>query len=141
MSLTDGPVFPYRGLMIDTARNFIPIGSLERMLDGMSHNKLNVLHWHITDSNSFPFYSTSFPQMTDYGAYSKDEIYFPEQVKELIQYALVRGVKIIPELDAPAHAGNGWQWGEDKGFGKLALCVNEEPFNKRCGQVNIQIKL
>lgn len=44
-------------------------------------------------------------QMTTYGAYSKSQIYTPKDMKELVLYARLRGVKIIPELDAPAHAG------------------------------------
>jgi len=44
-------------------------------------------------------------QMTKYGAYSKTKVYYPQDIKDLVTYALVRGVKIIPELDAPAHAG------------------------------------
>ena len=43
--------------------------------------------------------------MTNYGAYSGDKIYYPNEVKELVEYAMVRGVKIIPEIDTPAHAG------------------------------------
>lgn len=43
--------------------------------------------------------------MTTYGAYSKTQIYSPKDIKELVLYARLRGVKIIPELDAPAHAG------------------------------------
>jgi len=61
--IEDRPAFPYRGLMIDTSRNFIPIRSLKRMIDAMSFNKLNVLHWHLTDSNSFPFQSKRVPQV------------------------------------------------------------------------------
>ena len=45
-------------------------------------------------------------QMTKYGAYSASEIYTPKDVRELVLYARLRGVKILPELDAPAHAGN-----------------------------------
>ena len=49
--------------MIDTSRNFIPVKHLRRMVDAMSMNKLNILHWHITDTNSFPFFSKSVPQV------------------------------------------------------------------------------
>jgi hexosaminidase len=59
-------VFPYRGLLLDTARNFIPIPDLKRMIDGMALNKLNIFHWHLTDSNSFPFYSKRVPQVRKY---------------------------------------------------------------------------
>jgi len=43
--------------------------------------------------------------MTQYGAYSSEKLYSPKDVKNLVLYARLRGVKIIPELDAPAHAG------------------------------------
>ncbi|CAL8095478.1 unnamed protein product [Orchesella dallaii] len=133
-AIEDRPAFAYRGLMIDTSRNFIPILYLKRMVDAMSYNRMNMLHWHISDTNSFPFYSKRIPHMTTYGAYSKSQIYTPKDVKELVLYARLRGVKIIPELDAPAHAGNGWQWGPEEGLGDLALCVNAEPWRSYCGQ-------
>jgi len=92
----------------------------------MSFNKLNVLHWHITDTHSFPFYSKRVPEMVAYGAYSPYQVYYPEDVIELVKYARVRGVRIVPELDTPAHVGNGWQWAEKDGKGRMAVCVNQE---------------
>lgn len=62
--IEDGPAYPVRGLMIDTARNYIPIDSIYRMVDAMSYNKMNILHWHISDSNSFPFESRSIPEVS-----------------------------------------------------------------------------
>jgi hexosaminidase len=140
-TISDGPVFAYRGLLIDTSRNFLPIENIKRVIDGMSYNKLNMLHWHITDTHSFPFYSKSVPEMTKYGAYSKRQIYSVEEATELVEYARVRGVKIVAEFDAPAHAGNGWEWGPAAGKGEMALCVNKEPWAKYCveppcGQLN-----
>jgi hypothetical protein len=58
-------------------------------------------------------------------------VYTPEIIKDIVEYARVRGVRVLPELDAPAHVGNGWQFGEREGMGRLALCVNqarEQPF-------------
>jgi hypothetical protein len=52
--------------------------------------------------------------------------YRPEVIKEIVEYAQLRGVRVMPELDAPAHVGNGWQFGEMEGMGRLALCVNQE---------------
>ena len=46
----------------------------------------------------------------------------------MINYAKIRGVRVLPEFDAPAHVGNGWQWGEAEGKGRLAVCVNQEPW-------------
>ncbi|VVD03244.1 unnamed protein product [Leptidea sinapis] len=139
--IRDKPVYPHRGLMLDTARNFIPMDDIKRMIDGMAATKLNVFHWHVTDSQSFPFESTRVPQFTRYGAYSSYEIYTTEEVRDLISYAQVRGVKVVIEIDAPAHAGNGWQWGKEYGFGDLAVCVNSKTWRSQCiqppcGQLN-----
>jgi len=69
-----------------------------------------------------------------YGAYSPDEIYSFEEIKDLLRYALVRGVRIIIEIDSPAHAGNGWQWGKASGYGDMAVCVDKGPWKKYCVQ-------
>lgn len=61
--IQDKPVFKYRGVILDTSRNFISVKTLKRLIDGMSYNKLNMFHWHITDTHSFPFYSKSVPQV------------------------------------------------------------------------------
>merc|ERR1712002_607738 len=130
----DKPVFTFRAVTLDTSRNFYSIKSLKKMVDAMSFNKLNVLHWHITDTQSFPFYSKRVPEMVAYGAYSPYQVYYPEDVIELVKYARVRGVRIVPELDTPAHVGNGWQWAEKDGKGRMAVCVNQEPWQNYCAQ-------
>lgn len=124
-TVSDSPAFTYRGLLVDTARNYLSVAALKRTLDAMAANKLNTLHWHITDSNSFPLILDSLPNMAYYGAYSARQVYTPAQVRDLVKYARVRGVRLLPELDAPAHVGNGWQWGEKAGYGNLAVCVNQ----------------
>jgi len=95
----------YRGLLIDTGRNFIPIPALKKMVDAMAYNKLNMFHWHLSDSNSIPFLSKRVPQVTAYGTYGPNKVYTPEEILEFIQYSNLRGIKVIPELDAPSHAG------------------------------------
>lgn len=76
-----------------------------------------------------------------FGAYSARQVYSPQDVEQLLEYARLRGVRIILEVDAPSHAGNGWQWGEAAGLGQLAVCVNQQPWRKYCiqppcGQLN-----
>lgn len=61
--------------MLDTARHFLKLSTILRTIDGMVFNKLNVLHLHLTDDESFPVYLTSFPNITFTGAYTKTEIY------------------------------------------------------------------
>ncbi|KAK8384211.1 hypothetical protein O3P69_009152 [Scylla paramamosain] len=141
-AVTDAPEFAYRGLLVDTSRNFVTVAALRRTVDAMAASKLNTLHWHITDSHSFPLALHSLPNMAYYGAYSARQVYTPAQVRDLVQYARVRGVRLLPELDAPAHVGNGWQWAEKEGLGRLAVCVNQEPWQELCveppcGQLNL----
>ena len=60
----DSPTYNYRGVLLDTARNYLPIEVIKRQINGMAASKLNVLHWHITDSQSFPLVSKSVPSLT-----------------------------------------------------------------------------
>lgn len=110
--IEDSPVFSYRGLLVDTGRQFFSVQQLKKTIDGMAASKLNIFHWHLTDSQSFPFDSATFPEMARWGAYGKEQIYSPEDVKDLSDYARVRGVRVVVEVDSPAHAGAGWQWGD-----------------------------
>ncbi|CAK1586026.1 unnamed protein product [Parnassius mnemosyne] len=139
--IRDRPVYKHRGLVLDTSRNFIPMVDIKRTIDGMAATKMNVFHWHVTDSQSFPLESRRVPQFTKYGAYSANEIYSTEEVRESIRYAQIRGIRVVIEIDSPAHAGNGWQWGKEYGFGDLAVCVNARPWRHLCieppcGQLN-----
>ena len=79
----DTPAFPYRGILLDTSRNFFSVESIKRTLDGMASNKLNTFHWHITDSHSFPLELATLPLMTYYGAYTSRSIYSANDVREV----------------------------------------------------------
>uniref|UniRef100_A0AA85J4L8 beta-N-acetylhexosaminidase n=1 Tax=Trichobilharzia regenti TaxID=157069 RepID=A0AA85J4L8_TRIRE len=63
-SLMDEPQFGHRGMLIDTARYFLPLDVLEKLIDSMAMVKMNVFHWHITDDQSFPFVSTTCPKLS-----------------------------------------------------------------------------
>lgn len=72
--IDDVPEFKHRGLMLDTSRNYYSVAAIKRLLDGMALNKLNIFHWHLTDSQSFPFKSKRYPQLSSYGAYSPSQV-------------------------------------------------------------------
>ena len=57
--------------------------AIERILDGLSYDKMNVLHWHMNEQQSFPFVSKSVPKLTKYGAYSKEHLYYPSDIRHL----------------------------------------------------------
>jgi hexosaminidase len=71
---------------------------------------MNVLHWHLTDSESFPYVSAAFPALSEKGAYApaRAHTYAPADVAALIAYAKDRGVRVVAEFDTPGHSG---AWG------------------------------
>ena len=95
----DSPRFEHRGLLIDSSRNFLSLAAIQRVIDGLAATKMNVLHWHIVDSQSFPVEVAEFPRLTD-AAYSTAEIYSPDDIAGIVQYAYDRGVRIMPEFGA-----------------------------------------
>ncbi|XP_064461099.1 beta-hexosaminidase subunit beta-like [Ornithodoros turicata] len=101
--IEDSPRYTFRSILIDTARHFLPTWLIKQNLDAMSYNKFNVLHWHIVDDQSWPLQLKSFPNMTDIGAFTKHHVYTQEDVKDIIEYARLRGIRVIPEIDAPGH--------------------------------------
>ena len=111
--IDDAPRFRHRGLMIDTGRSFLPMPYIRGILDAMAYNKLNVLHWHLMDSESFPFNSTALPKLVD-GAFSPASVYQPDDLRDAVEFARQRGIRIIPEIDMPGHAVS---WG--KGYPDL----------------------
>ncbi|THU98929.1 beta-hexosaminidase [Dendrothele bispora CBS 962.96] len=103
IEIKDEPAYPYRGLMLDTARNFFPVSDIKRTLDAMSWVKINTFHWHIVDSQSFPLQVPDFPELASAGAYSSSMMYTPEDVKDIVDYAAARGIDVLPEIDTPGH--------------------------------------
>jgi len=102
VTIKDQPRFPWRGLLIDVSRHFIPIDVLKRNLDGMAAVKMNVLHWHLSDDEGFRAESKVFPKLTGMG--SDGLFYTQAEVRDLIQYAHDRGIRVLPEFDMPGHS-------------------------------------
>ena len=102
VSISDKPRFPWRGLMIDSARHFQPLEVLKRNLDAMAAVKLNVLHWHLTEDQGFRVESKKFPELHLQG--SDGNFYTQDEIREIIKYAADRGIRVMPEFDMPGHA-------------------------------------
>jgi hexosaminidase len=100
--IEDKPRFPWRGLMIDVSRHFSPVDVIERNIDGMAAVKLNVLHWHLSDNQGFRVESKTFPKLQEMG--SDGNYYTQAEIREVIEYAADRGIRIVPEFDVPGHA-------------------------------------
>eukprot|EP01083_Nonionella_stella_P201423 736924_1 len=102
-SITDSPRFSHRGILIDTSRHFQSKQSIMNVLDSMSYAKFNVLHWHVTDSQSLPYESLVYPKLWD-ASYTMYERFIQNDIKDIINYAHGLGIRVIPEFDMPGHA-------------------------------------
>ena len=117
----DKPRFQWRGLMVDVCRHFFGVDVLKTIINGMSHYKLNTLHFHLTEDQGWRIEFEKFPNLTKYGAIRDaspkhhdsghlDGIpygpyYFTiDEINEIIDYAAERSVKIVPEIEMPGHA-------------------------------------
>ena len=100
--IEDAPRFPWRGLMMDVSRHFMPVEVIKRNLDAMAAVKLNVFHWHLSDDQGVRVESKIFPQIQKL---SSDGFYYTQdQIKDIIKYAADRGIRVIPEFDIPGHS-------------------------------------
>jgi hexosaminidase len=102
VAIQDKPRFPWRGLMIDVSRHFIPLDVLKRNLDGLEAVKMNVFHWHLSENQGFRAESKKFPRLHTLGS---DGLYYTQdEIRDLIAYARDRGIRVVPEFDMPGHS-------------------------------------
>ncbi len=104
VTIDDQPRFPWRGLMIDVGRHFMPVAVIERNLDGMEATKLNVMHWHLSDDQGFRVESKQAPLLQEKG--SSGNYYTQAQIHAVIDYARARGIRVVPEFDMPCHTSS-----------------------------------
>lgn len=125
MEIKDNPRFAWRGIMLDVSRHFQPKEFVLKQIDVLSAYKINKFHWHLTDDQGWRVEIKKYPQLTEKGAWRGDRsgipwwkraqatpeepktiggFYTQEEIKEVIAYAQVRNVDIIPEIDVPGHS-------------------------------------
>lgn len=119
VSVWDWPMFAHRGVMLDTSRNYYEVEDILRTIGAMSANKLNVFHWHITDSHSFPIVLPSEPDLAGKGSYGSQFLYTPQDVARIVQFGFEHGVRVLPEIDSPGHTGS---WAE--AYPEIVACAN-----------------
>ena len=110
--IEDFPRFKYRGMHIDPCRHFMPLEHIYKQVDWMSKFKLNTLHLHLTDDQLWTFEVKKYPLLTEVGTQRtnvdgsvyRGGYFTQEELKQLVEYAAVRGVTIIPEIEMPGHA-------------------------------------
>jgi hexosaminidase len=110
-TIRDAPAYPWRGLMLDSARHFQPPSVIRSMIDWMAWHKLNVLHWHLTDDQGWRLEIRKYPRLTSVGAWRIDPngaryggYYTQDEVRGIVRFAATRHVRIVPEIEMPGHA-------------------------------------
>jgi hexosaminidase len=118
VEIKDAPAFKWRGVHLDDARHFLGKEVVMRTLEQMSWFKLNVLHWHLTDDQSWTLEIPDYPELTRYGDEWKTRkgqkprsfgekvgpfYYTANDVKEILEYAKARHIKVVPEIEFPGH--------------------------------------
>ncbi|MFE9428072.1 beta-N-acetylhexosaminidase [Kitasatospora sp. NPDC006697] len=118
--IADAPRFGWRGMLIDTARHFLPKPDLLRYVDLLAAHKLNVLHLHLTDDQGWRFEVRRYPRLTEAGSWRTHSMvgfrdgqrwddkphggfYTQDDLRELVAYAADRGITVVPEIDLPGH--------------------------------------
>lgn len=116
VTIADKPRFGWRGIMLDSSRHFQPIDEIRRFIDRLAYHKYNVFHWHLTDGHGWRFESKKYPNLHERGSWRMQPgypvkgqknkyggYYTQEEMKEMVEYAKVRGITIVPEIDMPGH--------------------------------------
>ncbi|WP_426309341.1 beta-N-acetylhexosaminidase [Cellulosimicrobium sp. E-16] len=120
VTITDHPRFPWRGVLLDVARHFLPKVDVLRFVDLAAAHRLNVLQLHLTDDQGWRMEIARYPRLTEVGAWRRESgvgtwragvfdgrphggFYTQDDLREIVAYARERGVTVVPEIDAPGH--------------------------------------
>ena len=80
--------------MIDTSRHFLSVKTIQHAIDGMLYSKLNILHWHLVDEDSFPLYVPEVPELSEEGKIGG--VFSEVDIQMVIAYAKIRGIRVVP---------------------------------------------
>lgn len=107
----DAPRFGWRGSLMDVGRHFFPVPFVKRYVDLLSRSKLNVLHWHLTEDQGWRLQIRRYPRLTEVGAWRTEADgsrygghYTQEEVRDVVEYARLRSVTVVPEIEMPGHS-------------------------------------
>lgn len=112
-TITDRANTEWRGMMLDAARHFFPIDSIERLLDVIWLYRLNRFHLHLTDDQGWRLPVEEYPLLTEVGAWRHDGtseagryggFYTGDELRALDRSASLLGITLVPEIDLPGHA-------------------------------------
>ena len=108
-AISDAPLYPWRGVMLDASRYFYDKEYVLHLIDMMAMYKMNVLHLHLIDDAGWRLEIKKYPKLTSVGAWRGEGekrvggYYTQEDIKEIVAYAALRNIDVIPEIEIPAH--------------------------------------
>jgi hexosaminidase len=102
-AISDAPRFSHRELLLDSSRHYLPLRALEQMIASLPAAKINVLHWHLTDDESVALCSRALPKLCEVASYSREERYTLQDLKRVVAFARLHGVRVMVEVDIPGH--------------------------------------
>ena len=109
MKIVDHPERPWRGMMLDVARYFYDKEFVKKFIDMMAMYKLNKLQFHLIDDSGWRLEIKKYPRLTEVGAWAGPDsrrlggFYTQDDIREILEYARLRQVEVIPEIEFPAH--------------------------------------
>lgn len=106
LHIKDRPRWKHRGLSLDIARNPFMVKDVIRTIAAMASVKLNKLHLHATDSQSWPVEIPALPDLARKGAYQPDLVWTGDDLRYVQSYGLSKGVEVTLELDMPGHTAS-----------------------------------
>lgn len=120
----DEPTFRHRGLNLDISRNWIPPPDVMRTVEALAATKINKLHLHAADAQSWPLEVPAMPDLAKKGAYSASQMWSATDLEAVQYHGMLHGVEVFPEIDAPGHTTVIGQ-----AFPDLLTAANQEPWS------------
>lgn len=119
--IRDWPRLGWRGCLVDEGRHFFGKATIKKVIEAMAFNKLNVLHWHLTEDQGWRIEIRKWPELTARGSVRAESprfdnsaegdgrqygpcFYTEEDIAEIVEFAERHHVKIVPELEIPGHS-------------------------------------
>lgn len=161
VKIKDSPQYSYRGMHLDVARHFFSVEFIKKYINALAMLKMNVFHWHLTDDQGWRIEIKKYPKLQEISAFRNETLsghynsepqqfdgksyggfYTQKQIKDIVAYAKLRNVTVIPEIEMPGHAraaiaaypylgctGNQIQVATKWGVFEDIFCTKEETFS------------
>ena len=128
--IKDSPRYQWRGMHLDCSRHFFSKEEVKKYIDYLAMYKFNVFHWHLVDDQGWRIEINKYPLLTKIGSQRKETIigkpawdkdgkpskddkydgtpyggfYTQNDIKEIVAYAQVRHITVVPEIEMPGHS-------------------------------------